>query len=98
MPTLNALHDSIIIQPDKRPEKTASGLIIPETVKDEPMIGTVVSVGPGISVPGKPRKRPAVDEGDRVLFGKWSGESLEYEGIDYKIMYEKDIFGVVNKT
>jgi len=97
MPTFNVTQDRILVKPEVRESnKTAGGILLPDQIKDEPMIGEVVSVGPGTIDKNGKRKTPRVVEGDRVLYGKWSGETLEIDKISYRVMYEKDIFGTVN--
>jgi len=89
------LHDRVLIKRVESEEKTAGGIIIPDTAKEKPMQGTVVAVGPGAR--GEDGKIVALDvkEGDTVLFGKWSGTEVKIDGEDLLIMKEADIMGVI---
>ncbi len=92
------LHDRVLIRRVEAEEKTAGGIIIPDTAKEKPMEGEVVAVGPGAR--GEDGKIQALDvkAGDRVLFGKWSGTEIKLEGEDLIIMKESDIMGVLDQT
>ena len=92
------LHDRVVIRRVEAEEKTAGGIIIPDTAKEKPMEGEVVAVGPGAR--GEDGKiRPLdVKSGDRVLFGKWSGTEVKLDGEDLIIMKESDIMGVIEHT
>ncbi|MBV9826990.1 MAG: co-chaperone GroES [Alphaproteobacteria bacterium] len=89
------LHDRVLIRRVEGEEKTRGGIIIPDTAKEKPMEGEVVSVGPGTR--GDDGKVTALDvkAGDRVLFGKWSGTEIKLEGEDLIIMKESDIMGII---
>lgn len=89
------LHDRVLIKRVESEEKTAGGIIIPDTAKEKPMEGTVVAIGPGAR--GEDGKLIALDvkAGDKVLFGKWSGTEVRMDGEDLLIMKESDIMGVV---
>ena len=92
------LHDRVLIRRVAQDEKTAGGIIIPDTVKEKPMEGEVVAVGPGArSEDGKIHPLD-VKIGDRVLFGKWSGTEIKLDGEELIIMKESDIMGVLDKT
>ncbi|MCX8479049.1 MAG: hypothetical protein RL138_46 [Bacteroidota bacterium] len=84
------LADRVLVQPAPAEEKTASGIIIPDTAKEKPMKGTVVAVGTG-----KKDEPMTVKVGDTVLYGKYAGTELSIEGADYLIMRESDIFAIV---
>ena len=92
------LHDRVLIRRVEAEEKTAGGIIIPDTAKEKPMEGEVVSVGPGAR--GEDGKIQALDvkAGDRVLFGKWSGTEVRLDGEDLIIMKESDIMGIVDQA
>jgi len=81
----------VVVQPAAAEEKTASGIIIPDTAKEKPQKGIVISVS---EVDDKGNK-PVVKAGDQVLYGKYSGTELSFEGKDYLIMRESDIFAVL---
>jgi len=88
------LHDRVLIKVLDSEEKTAGGIIIPDTAKEKPQEGEVVAVGPGaISESGKVSPMD-VKVGDVVLFGKWSGTEVKIDGKEYSIMKETDIMGV----
>lgn len=88
------LHDRVVIRRMESEAKTAGGIIIPDTAKEKPMEGKVVSVGPG-SRDDNGRITPMdVKAGDTVLFGKWSGTEVKIDGEDLLIMKESDIMGV----
>ena len=84
------LADRVLVEPAAAEEKTASGIIIPDTAKEKPQKGTIVAVGNGTS-----DHKMNVKVGDSVLYGKYSGTELSIGGTDYLIMKESDIFGIV---
>jgi chaperonin GroES len=89
------LHDRVLIRRVESEEKTAGGIIIPDTAKEKPMEGEVVAAGPGAR--GEDGKLQPMDvrAGDRVLFGKWSGTEVKLDGEELIIMKESDIMGVI---
>ena len=84
------LHDRVIVKADAAEEKTAGGIIIPDTAKEKPQRGEVVAAGPG-----KKDEPVTVKAGDLVLYGKYSGTEISVEGQDYLIMRESDILAIV---
>ncbi len=92
---IKPLADRVIIKPAAAEERTKGGIILPDTAKEKPVVGEVVAVGPGkVSDDGK--KVPMeVKVGDKVLYGKYSGTEVTYEGEEYLIMREADIFAIV---
>jgi len=88
------LHDRVVVKRIDAEEKTAGGIIIPDTAKEKPMQGEIIAVGSGAR--GEDGKVVALDVkvGDRVLFGKWSGTEVKIDGEDLLIMKESDIIGV----
>ena len=92
------LHDRVLVRRVEAEEKTAGGIIIPDTAKEKPMEGEIVAVGPGAR--GEDGKIQPLDvkPGDRVLFGKWSGTEVKLEGEDLIIMKETDIMGILDQT
>ena len=92
---IRPLHDRVLLKPVEAEQKSAGGIIIPDTAKEKPMEGKVVAVGPGAR--GEDGKIQPLDvkKGDRVLFGKWSGTEVKVEGEDLLIMKESDIMGVI---
>ncbi len=89
------LHDRVVVSRIDSEEKTAGGIIIPDTAKEKPSEGVVVSVGPGARDEDGKYIKPDVKTGDRVLFGKWSGTEIKIDGEDLLIMKESDIMGVI---
>jgi len=89
------LHDRVVVEPLDAEEKTAGGIIIPDTAQEKPQQGRVVAVGPGAR--GDDGKVVPLDvkEGDRVLYGKWSGTEVKIDGQTLLIMRETDIMGVL---
>ncbi len=84
------LSDRVLIQPNPAEEKTAGGLIIPDTAKEKPLAGKVIAVGPGTS-----EVKMEVKEGDQVLYGKYAGTEVTVDGKDYLIMRQSDILAIV---
>ena len=89
------LHDRVVVRRVEESEKTAGGIIIPDTAKEKPMQGEVVAVGPGAR--GEDGKIQPLDvkAGDRIIFGKWSGTEVKIDGEELLIMKESDIMGVI---
>ena len=87
---IRPLSDRVLIKPAEMEQKTASGIIIPDTAKEKPMRGEVVAVGPG-----KKDEPMSVKVGDQVLYGKYSGTEIAIDGIDYLIMRENDIYAII---
>ena len=91
------LHDRVLIERVDSDEKTAGGIIIPDTAQEKPSEGKIVSVGGGqIKDDGSVRKLD-VKKGDEILFGKWSGTEVKVDGKDMLIMKESDILGIIEK-
>lgn len=95
MAKFRPLHDRVLIEPLNAEEKTAGGIIIPDTAKEKPQEGKVIAVGPGARGDDGKLVKPDVKVGDRVLYGKWSGTEVKIEGKDYLIMKESDIMGII---
>jgi len=92
---LRPLQDRILVQRVKEEEKTKGGIIIPDTAKEKPIEGRVIAAGKGkLSEKGK-RMALEVKKGDRILFGKYSGNEIKIEGEEYLIMREDDVLGVI---
>lgn len=89
------LHDRVVVQRVDAEEKSKGGIIIPDTAKEKPQEGKVVSVGPGSRDDNGKIVPLDVKAGDRILFGKWSGTEVKLDGVDYLIMKESDIMGIV---
>ena len=90
------LHDRVVVRRLDSEEKTKGGIIIPETAKEKPSEGVIVSVGPGARDEAGKIVPLDVKEGDRILFGKWSGTEVKLNGQDLLIMKESDIMGVIS--
>ena len=89
------LHDRVVVKRVAEEEKTKGGIIIPDTAKEKPMEGEVVAVGPGARDEKGALVALDVKAGDRILFGKWSGTEVKLDGVDYLIMKESDIMGIL---
>ena len=88
---IKPLSDRVVILPKPAEEKTAGGLFIPDTAKEKPLSGTVVAVGPGTA-----EVKMEVSVGDTVMYGKYAGTELHYEGDDYLVMKQADIIAVID--
>jgi chaperonin GroES len=89
------LHDRVLMRPIEGEDKTAGGIIIPDTVKEKPMEGEVIAAGPGARNEKGEIVPLDVKAGDRVLFGKWSGTEVKIDGQDLLIVKESDILGII---
>ena len=89
------LHDRVAVRRIEAEEKTAGGIIIPDTAKENPQEGEVVAVGPGARDETGKLVELSVKAGDRVLFGRWSGSEVKIDGEELLIMKESDILGIV---
>ena len=87
---IKPLADRVLVAPAEAEQKTAGGIIIPDTAKEKPQKGTVIAVGPG-----KKDEPMNVKEGDTVLYGKYSGTELQLDGENYLIMKESDIYAII---
>ncbi len=95
MPKFRPLHDRVLVRRVEQEEKTAGGIIIPDTAKEKPMEGEVLAVGPGTRDETGKLQPLDVKAGDRVLFGKWSGTEVRLDGEDLMVMKESDLMGVI---
>ena len=93
--TFRPLHDRVVVRRVESEAKTKGGIIIPDTAKEKPMEGEVVAVGPGARDEKGALVALDVKAGDRILFGKWSGTEIKLDGVEYLIMKESDIMGIV---
>jgi chaperonin GroES len=89
------LHDRLIIQRLEEGEQQVGRIIIPDTAKEKPQQGTVIAAGTGKVKDDGTRQRPDVKAGDRILFGKYSGQEITLDGEDYLIMREDEVLGVI---
>ena len=92
------LHDRVVVRRLEAEEKTAGGIIIPDTAKEKPMEGEIVAVGPGARDEAGKLVPLDVKAGDRILFGKWSGTEVKLDGEELLIMKESDIMGIIEGT
>ncbi|WP_024342337.1 MULTISPECIES: co-chaperone GroES [Bradyrhizobium] len=92
------LHDRVLVRRLDAEEKTAGGIIIPDTAKEKPQQGEIVATGPGARNEQGQLVQLDVKPGDRVLFGKWSGTEVKINGEEFLIMKESDLLGVIEKT
>ena len=92
------LHDRVVVKRIEAEEKTAGGIIIPDTAKEKPQQGEVVAIGPGGRDEAGKLVPIDLQVGDRVLFGKWSGTEVKIDGTEYLIMKENDIMGVLAES
>ncbi|CDX56580.1 10kDa chaperonin (Protein Cpn10) (groES protein) [Mesorhizobium plurifarium] len=96
--TFRPLHDRVLVRRIEAEEKTAGGIIIPDTAKEKPQEGEVVAVGPGARDESGKLVPLDVKVGDRILFGKWSGTEIKLNGEDLLIMKESDVMGVIEQV
>ena len=92
------LHDRVVLKRIESEDKTSGGIIIPDTAKEKPQQGEVVAVGPGGRDDTGKLIPIDLKAGDRVLFGKWSGTEVKIDGVEYLIMKESDVMGVLTDT
>ena len=93
--SLRPLHDRVLVRRVDSDEKSAGGIIIPDTAQEKPMEGEVLGVGPGARNEQSERVALDVQVGDRILFGKWSGTEVTLDGVELLIMKESDIMGII---
>jgi chaperonin GroES len=92
---LKPLGDRVVIEVIETEEKTASGIVLPDTAKEKPQEGKVVAVGKGRVLDSGERVAPEVEVGDRVIFSKYAGTEVKYDGKEYLILRESDILAVI---
>jgi chaperonin GroES len=92
------LHDRVVVKRIDAEEKSAGGIIIPDSAKEKPSQGEIIAVGPGGRDETGKLTPLDVKAGDRVLFGKWSGTEVKIDGVEYLIMKESDIMGILDET
>ncbi len=93
---IKPLHDRILVKRVEEDTKTAGGIIIPDTAQEKPMEGKVIAVGKGARVEDGKLQPLDVKKGDRILFGKWSGTEVTLDGVDYLLMKEPDVMGILS--
>ena len=92
---LRPLDDRVVVEPQEAEERTAGGIVLPDTAKEKPQRGTVISIGPGKLLDNGNRGQLSVGIGDVVIYGKYSGTEIEVAGKDVKILRESDILAKV---
>lgn len=97
MASIKPLQDRVLVKRLEAEEKTASGIIIPDTAKEKPQEGEVISTGPGKVLENGTRIELTVKPGDKILFSKYAGTEVKIDGVEYLIMREDDILGIINK-
>ena len=97
MAKIRPLEDRVVIQQIEAEEKTSGGIVLPDTAKEKPQRGKVISVGPGRMLDSGDRAAIALAEGDEVLFGKYSGTEIKVDGEEIKILRESDILAKILK-
>jgi len=93
MASVRPLDDRIVVKPLEAEEKTRGGIVLPDTAKEKPARGKVLAVGPGKLLPSGERVKPAIKQGDQVLYGKYSGTDIKIAGEEVKIVRESDVLG-----
>ncbi len=88
---MKPISDRVVVKPAPAEEKTAGGIIIPDTAKEKPQRGEIIAVGPG-----KDGNKMTVKKGDIILYGKYAGQELNYQGTDYLIMREDDVLVILD--
>jgi len=91
------LEDRVVVKPQEAEAKTAGGIVLPDSAKEKPVMGKVISVGPGKLADTGKRNPMSVKKNDIVLYGKYSGSDVELEGTEYKILRESEVLGVIEK-
>ena len=94
---LKPLDDRVVVKPQEAEEKTAGGIVLPDAAKEKPMMGKVIAVGEGKLLDNGKRAALAVKKNDVVLYGKYGGSDVEVDGVEYKILRESEILGIVEK-
>ena len=94
MASIQPLGDKVLVQPNTSAEKTAGGIVLPDTAKERPQEGTVISVGPGRTLDSGEKVKIGVDEGDTVIYSKYGGTEVKLEGTEYLILDESSILAV----
>lgn len=94
---LRPLEDRVVVKPKEAEAVTAGGIVLPESAKEKPLMGEVVAIGEGKLLDSGSRGEMSVKKGDTVLYGKYGGSEVEIDGIEYKILRESELLGIVEK-
>jgi chaperonin GroES len=92
---LKPLDDRIVVKPSQAEEKTAGGIVLPDTAKEKPVTGKVIAIGEGKMLDNGKRSPMLVKKNDEVMYGKYSGNEVEVEGTKYVILRESDVLGIL---
>ena len=92
---LKPLEDRVVVKPQEAEAVTAGGIVLPESAKEKPLMGKVVAVGDGKLLDSGARGEMSVKKGDTVLYGKYGGSEVEVDGVEYKILRESELLGIV---
>ena len=95
MTKFRPLHDRVLVRRVTAEEKSAGGIIIPDTAKEKPQEGEVVAVGPGKPLDNGNVRAPSLKVGDKVIYGQYAGSSYKSEGVEYKVLREDDVLAVI---
>ena len=94
---LKPLEDRIVVKPQEAEAVTAGGIVLPEAAKEKPLMGKVVAVGDGKLLDSGKRSQMSIKKGDVVLYGKYGGSEIEMDGVEYKILREDEVLGIIVK-
>ena len=94
---LKPLDDRVVVKPHEAEERTAGGIVLPDSAKEKPMMGKVVAVGEGKLLDSGKRGKMSIKKNDVVLYGKYSGSEVEVDDVEYKILRESEVLGIVEK-
>jgi chaperonin GroES len=94
---IKPLRDRVVLEPAEASNKTASGIYLPDSAQKKPQEGTVIAVGPGKTLENGTVQPMTLKVGDQVLYGKWSGTEVQFDGKDFVLMTEDDVLGVIEK-
>ena len=94
---LKPLEDRIVVKPQEAEAVTAGGIVLPEAAKEKPLMGKVVAVGDGKLLDSGKRSQMSIKKGDVVLYGKYGGIEIEMDGVEYKILREDEVLGIIEK-
>jgi chaperonin GroES len=92
---IKPLSDRVVVEPLEAEEKTKGGIYLPDTAKEKPQMGKIIAVGPGKVSDSGEKIALQVKKGDKILYGKYSGNEINFEGKDYIIMHESDILAII---
>ncbi|MBW8036240.1 MAG: co-chaperone GroES [Planctomycetes bacterium] len=94
---LKPLEDRIVVKPNEAETKTSGGIVLPDSAKEKPLMGKVIAVGPGRMLDSGKLGGMSVKKNDVVMFGKYGGSDVEVDGVEYKILRESELLGIVEK-